>query len=236
MRLIVTRPEEDARPLAEALSGLGHEALLCPLMQVRDLPVAIETDAIAAVLVTSANGARAAARKIPPARRARLPVYAVGEASARAAHEAGFAEIVSAEGDVAALAALVADRRSPGDGTLLHVAGTVTAGDLAGALSRAGFDVKTVQAYEAVPAVALPADIVAALEQGGIDGVLFYSPRTARIWQALVEGEGLAERLRPVAAYCLSERVADIARALPYAKVVAARAPTQNDLLNLLTP
>src|SRR5690606_18555276 len=114
-----------------------------------------------------------------------LPVYAVGDATAQAARAAGFDTVESAGGDVVALAALVAERLSPGGGSLLHVAGSQTAGDLAGRLSALGFTVHREALYEARQAQALSAETAAALRQGTIDAAAFFSPRTASAFVTL---------------------------------------------------
>ena len=63
MRLLLTRPEEDAAPLADELSALGHSVVLAPMMRVRFVDGMVpDLDGVQAVLLTSANGARALAR------------------------------------------------------------------------------------------------------------------------------------------------------------------------------
>ena len=64
MRLLVTRPEADAAALAGILAGRGHEPIMAPVMSIRFLDqAAIPSRAWQALLVTSANGARALARR-----------------------------------------------------------------------------------------------------------------------------------------------------------------------------
>ncbi|MCE9647996.1 MAG: uroporphyrinogen-III synthase [Parvibaculum sp.] len=233
MRLLVTRPDEDAGPLLAALAARGHEPVAAPLLTIRFLAEpAIPPAPYQALLVTSANGVRAlGARK---GELGRLKVFAVGEASAEAASEAGFAEVVSAEGDVASLVRLVAARLSPADGPLLHVAGSVVAGDLKGDLERRGFAVMRAVLYEAVAAMRLPEVARAGLAGGGIEGVLFHSPRTARTFASLAREEGLGGALSPVTAYCLSQAVAEALAGLPFAAVRVAGAPNQSSLLSLI--
>src|SRR5690606_1213065 len=138
--LLITRPAEDAGPLAERLHVLGIDSVLAPLMEVVALPgPALDLGGVAGFLVTSANGARAVAARTPE--RA-LPVHAVGEASADAARAEGFRTVSSAGGDVETLSAHVAATCRAEEGTMLHAAGSVTAGDLAGALAAHGFRVR----------------------------------------------------------------------------------------------
>ena len=69
MRIIVTRPREQAAALVERLEELGHDVAVCPLIAVEPIgPEEIDVSGYDWVVVTSANGARELGR---PLRRAR---------------------------------------------------------------------------------------------------------------------------------------------------------------------
>ena len=232
MRLLVTRPAEDAEDLAALLKAGGHQVLVAPVMEIRPIPGAtVDLSGVQAILVTSRNGLRALAEATP---RRDLPVLAVGAASAEAARAAGFAEVLSAEGDARALARLAIGTLKPGDGPLLHGTGSVTAGDLAGILTVAGYQLRRAVLYEAKPLSRLSAAARAFLASGEPGGVLFYSPRSASLFASLVEAESLTRALRPLTAFCLSEAVAGAVRHLPFGQIAAASAPSQSALLALI--
>jgi uroporphyrinogen III methyltransferase / synthase len=64
MRIVVTRPAAQASPLAERLEKLGHEVVVCPLIELEPLAdEPIDVSPYAWVVVTSANGARELARR-----------------------------------------------------------------------------------------------------------------------------------------------------------------------------
>lgn len=230
MRVLVTRPEDDARALVATLAERGIDSIVAPLLTIRPLAVDLDLDGVQAVLVTSANGARALGRL---ARGHDVPVLAVGPVSAQAAKSEGFADVRAAGGDVAALADL-ARNLDPGAGTLVHVAGRDTAGGLAGRLERLGFTVRRAVAYEALTASELPASAKSALEAGRIDAVLLFSPRTAATFVRLARSAGV--ELGRVDAVCLSAAVADAARALPWRAIRVALRPDTQALLDLLGP
>src|SRR5437868_13477440 len=97
MRLLVTRPQEDAESFAALLRNRGHLPIVAPLMEVHFLPGApIAFDRVQAVLATSANGVRAIAGR---SSRRDIALYAVGPQTAEAARQAGFPIVISAEGD-----------------------------------------------------------------------------------------------------------------------------------------
>ena len=118
MRVLITRPRLDGEETARHLAELDIQSVIAPLIEISDIARAAQDlerdlEGVQAVLVTSANGARAFARATM---QRTIPVFAVGDASAAAATQSGFSQVTSANGDVAALAALVRDRLSPLDG------------------------------------------------------------------------------------------------------------------------
>lgn len=230
MRVMITRPREDAEPLAALLAEHGIDSLIEPLLAVTFVEGAEpDLDGVQGLLVTSANGIRAFAAC---SERRNLAVYAVGDASARAARDAGFMDVASAYGDVDALAALVRDRVDPAAGALLHAAGTHVAGNLGGRLADAGYDYRRAVLYETRPAVAFSDAAVEALEAGEIHGVLIYSPRTAAAFAGLVWDAGLDGTLAAMTAYCLSDAVAERIQALPWHAVRVAAVPEQAALVD----
>lgn len=235
MRLLVTRPEEDAAGLVHLLSAGGHEAVMAPLLSIRFLDdVEIPERKWQALLVTSANGARALARHRRAAALRNVRALAVGPASAEAMTAAGFRRVEAADGDVDALAALACLELAPDGGPLLHTAGSVVAGDLKAVLEARGFEVERAILYEAVAAQTLPETAHAALAGGGVDGVLLYSPRTARIFMSLAREAGLEASLGDVTAYCLSPAVAEALGDTGFLTVKIAPRPDQAALLALL--
>lgn len=201
-RALVTRPRDEAGPLATALAARGIEAIVEPLLDIRfrtePLP---DLRGVQALLFTSANGVRAFARV---SRERGLPVFAVGEVTAARARDEGFAAVESAGGDVASLAALVRQRAMPARGRLMHVAGSVLAGDLAAELQAAGFPVERAVLYEAAPAGRLSGTARQAIEAGLVDFALFFSPRTAAIFVRLARQDAIADQLRHVRAVSIS--------------------------------
>jgi uroporphyrinogen-III synthase len=233
MRVLLTRPEAQSRPLAERLAEAGIHSLIEPLLDLAPVADArLDLDGVQAVLATSANGVRALAAAT---QRRDVALFAVGPATAEAATAAGFARVATAGGDVEALAELVTQRLDPLAGRLVHVAGTAVAGDLSGALSARGFTVARAVLYDAQPATRLGEATVAALRQGGLDGVLFFSPRTARTFASLVKSGGLEATCAGLAAFCLSPAVADALAGLAFRHVGVAQRSETDALLALLS-
>jgi uroporphyrinogen-III synthase len=223
-RIWITRALPGAEATAERVRGLGFTAIVAPVLKVRDLPGWIDLAGVGALAFTSANAVRAFAARN---RRRDLPVFAVGGASAEAARLAGFSQIVSADGNVTALARLIAGRATALRGAVLHPGAAELAGDMTGALEGAGIEVRAVSLYETVTAE-VPPEVLDGL--GAIDGVLAHSPKA---------GRRLAEilRTRPaphLTAYCLSPEVCAPLESLGIGRVIAAPLPTEDALLSLM--
>lgn len=229
-RVWITRASPGAEATAARLSTLGFSPLIDPLLEVRDLPWTVDLAGVGALAFTSRNGVAAFAR----ASQARgLPVFAVGAATADLAAEAGFSRIESADGDVAALAELIAARREAFVGAVLHPAAAEPAGDLVSPLVRVGIQARAVAVYESV--IRAPAaETLAALSD--LHAVLLHSPKAAQALAAV-----LTRRPAPgLRALCLSPAVAAPLAALSadgrLGPVAAAPRPRETALFELLTP
>jgi uroporphyrinogen-III synthase len=239
MRVLLTRPREDSEPLARRLAEMGVEAVIAPLIEIVPLAdVELPLDGVQALLATSSNGVRALAANPAGAAARRLPLLAVGDATARTALKAGFSDVRVAGGDVDALAALARKSLEPRAGRLVHVAGRDRAGDLKAALGAVGFTVDVAVLYAAKAATALPAEARAALRAGELDAVLLYSPRTARIHAecVLAEADSLIADARELHHFCLSRAVAAALDPLGLdpGRVHVATKPCQQALLQCL--
>ena len=233
MRLLVTRPQEDGERTAATLRARGHTVLLAPLLRIEPVTAEFGPGPFAAVLMTSANAAHAIARHARIDEMRRLPLYAVGERSAAAARAAGFAQVTSANGDVADLVALVGQRLAGTSMPLLHLAGEDRAGDVAADLARHGLTVHTAVVYHAVAAEHFASAVASALRTGGLDGALHYSPRSAAVFLRCAENSGLFAPALALAHYCLSAQVAAPLIAAGAATIRLAARPDEAALIAL---
>ena len=235
MRVLVTRPRDDAEAFAASLHFLGHTTVIEPLIDIVFLEgPPLDLTGVQALAFTSANGARAAARRTGERR---IRVIAVGPATAIEATMLGFVDVSLSNGEgVDGLSRSIVGALNPRAGLILHVTGTVTAGDLIGALTAAGFSARTERLYEARAADALSGALCAELVAGAIDAAAFFSPRTAALFAALIEAENLAATCRGITALALSGAVANALVSLPFREVRVALRPTAEGMLALLAP
>lgn len=227
MRILVTRPLEDGKEIAARLQARGHQPLLAPLLEPRfhdgaELPLSD----IQAILLTSANGVRALVRRTP---RRDLPVFAVGPQTAEEARRCGFTTVKNADGDARALAEATTRWAAKTD-ILLHVCGEDAPGTLADDLSDRGFEVRRAVLYAIAPATRLSAEAEAALRNRELDGALFFSPKSARLFGALADGLPTDNLI----AFCISPVTAQALSPSAFARLAVAEKPNQDALLALL--
>jgi uroporphyrinogen-III synthase len=220
----ITRAPPGAEETARRLADLGFQAVVAPVLAIRPLRPAIDLTDVGALAFTSANAVRAFAA-LTEARD--LRVFAVGDGTARTAAAAGFAGVVSADGDVAALVRVIVAQADGLTGMVLHPAAAAPAGDLAGDLVASGIPVRSVAVYESVDAE-VPTEMLAGV--GGFDGVVVHSPRAGRRVAEILRGVS-AQGLR---AWCLSPAVAATLAGLDIGPVITAPLPTEDALLSLI--
>ncbi len=222
----ITRTEPAAQSTAKAVRALGLEAIVEPLLSVRRMDeTRIDLEGVCAIAFTSANAVSAFADR---SKERAIRVFTVGDATAAAARVARFSTVLSAQGDVQALAAALVSRKRELKGVILAPGAAEPAGDLAGALAEAGLKVRSAPLYETVEAEPSPA----LLERlAGIDHVLIHSAKAARALAKLVKQHPAPQ----LTALAISRQAG---RPLSRAGLVAVRSaatPTEGALIALLT-
>jgi uroporphyrinogen-III synthase len=152
----------------------------------------------------------------------------VGPQTAEEAAKAGFAEVRSADGDAVALAEAAARWAKP-EGILLHVCGEDAHGTLADTLTARGFAVRRAVLYGVVAAGELPLEVRTALERGALDAVMFFSPKSARLFLTLAQGLPITG----LTALCISPATAGVLAPGIFAGVQIADRPNQAAMLAL---
>lgn len=231
MHLLLTRPQEDSRRSAEKLVAAGHRVTIAPVMRIVLPPGPdIAPDGCQALVFSSSNAVRAFAAR---SAERDIRVFTVGDRSARLAGDLGFAEVRSAAGDSADLAALLARHLSPAGGPVLYLTGTHIATDLGNIPGLGKFTIKREIVYEAKALTTLSATCRQALMGAEIGAVLFYSRRSAELFSALLGDYGITPVLGTMTACCLAPRVAEGLRAADWAAIEVAARPVEDSLLAL---
>lgn len=217
-RFLINRAEPEASETEKRLHQAGHQAVLSPAYRVRtvsQIPPEFTDRDYDGVLLTSRNGVRAWAemrtsqgRPLQPT----PPLYAVGARTAALANELGLPTPVVSEGDGERLAQLVLSCFANAGGRFLHPTGPEPAPALSRVLKEAGHTVATVRAYEIEPIVEATEAARTSLVERTLDGVLFFSARSADLAAEQMRTSGLLEPFTALPSYCLSRQVASRVR------------------------
>ncbi len=233
-RILVTRPQPAAGDFADRLRREGFGALIAPMTEYVELDHHIGDIAkYNGFIFTSAQGVNIFARSFTERY---IPIFAVGDATAYTAEAAGFKRVYSAQGDAAALQELVATEKDDLHlKNMLHVCGEDTAEDFGAALENIGVYVERVPVYKAKFVDKLPAETVQALKNNEITTVTLLSARTAENFVKLVQQDpALSGTTTGIEVLCLSDRVAEAAKPLPWRVMRIAASPQLESVMDLL--
>lgn len=224
-RVLVTRSLPGARSTADAITALGFEPIVEPLIQIEQKAATIPEHG--ALAFTSVNGVRTYCEL---SEERSVPVWCVGDRTAQEALNSGFIEVQSAAGNVADLCELLC-KTLPRELTLLHAGNEEARGDLVGALREQGFDAAFVAFYRSVEAEEPGPQTRAWLEgTAEIDCVLFHSPKAARVFSGFTKRFGCPERLKAVSISVAAEPTLSS----PGAVLHSAEKPNEKALIDAL--
>ena len=246
MKVLVTRARASGEAIAARLRERGHEPVLLPLLEYSDCDAPLPQTRFDALAFTSAAAISILAARQPDewSRLLALPAFCVGEATARAARQAGFRETVAGPGTAAALAELIAAELIPDEarantGTratprLLYLAPKERAFDLAAALAAHGIEVDETVLYRARLGDPGKAALESALDACAGGAALLYSPRSAENLIGLASKYAIADRLAGLTLMAISENVARAIAGRGFPDILVSEKPHEDGLLELL--
>jgi uroporphyrinogen-III synthase len=243
-RVLVTRPEPGASQTAARLEALGFAVFKLPLQETVRVPVApgVGLRDVTAVALPSASAVRHAPRDLL-LKWSGLPCFAVGEATAQAAREAGFTRVVVAGGDAESLAAMIV--ANPPAGAVSYLCGKVRRSVFERRLAVAGIPVIVVETYDTL-ALDVDAEGMSSLMEGdAIDAALVYSASAAARLASLVTEAEMRDVYVNSIFICISDRVARELAGLEFGpefgpeigfgcKILVAEEPNETALLKVL--
>ncbi|MGA0544507.1 uroporphyrinogen-III synthase [Brevundimonas sp. VNH65] len=213
LKVWVTRARPGAERTAERLAAAGFTPIVAPLLNIVPLTPALPVvNHFDGLVFTSANGVAAFVALAGAEATLDHPVFAVGAATARAATQAGFRTVVSADGDARDLAVLI--RRRGAGPRLLAPGADRPAADLSALVGGAA---------EVAPLIVYRAEPTAAPAPEAFDAVLIHSPRAA---QALATRLAL-QNAGACAAVAISPAAAEPLFSLGFATLFVAERPDE---------
>ncbi len=221
--LLMTRPETASRRFLDLLPAelLQHLRVIeAPLMQITPLSGPLKLSRVATVIFTSGEGVRVASDKTT----VRLPARCVGERTTAAANAAGWQASCAGETAEDLVACLIAE---PPQGSLLHLHGEHTRGDVVGRLVKAGLPCTGQMIYRQV-LLPLTDEAKQVLRAQAPLLVPLFSPRTAAHFASLCPN---AAHLTLIA---MSEAVVEALPRLHCEALHVSKAPTASAMAEML--
>lgn len=241
MRVLITRPENRSGGTIVKLEQLGHDAVSFPLFApVHDIAAAAAAlatphDALAMTSAETVRGLSALGPVLSPHLATR--VFAVGKATARAAREAGFTDVVASGGGGVDLANLVLDRHARSGSPrlpLLYLAGEKRMGRFEKALAESGMDCVVAETYRMEPVAYTIEQQQALLVERKADAVMLYSREAALAFFGLGIFDVSREAIRRTLFLCLSRTVAEAVPEELANSAVVSDNPDEDELIDLL--
>jgi uroporphyrinogen-III synthase len=224
------RAREEAERSAAGLAELGLTSVVAPVTEPRATHAAPPRGEFDAVVATSAKAFElmsAAAREAI----AGLPLFVVGEQSARAAAARELEVADAPAADVAALTERL-HARLAAPSRVIYLAGRDRRSELELALRQAGHSVATVEVYAAEARKAWAAEEAEAVSR--CDAALHYSRRSAELSARLAARAGIADRFGGILHVCLSEDAAAPLLAMGAPNIRRAKSPQEEALFDAL--
>ena len=244
---LIIRPQPDADRDVALLMRYGVPALASPSMkrthQTYEMP---ESGNFSGIILTSRNAVEAITKcdkvNTDRGRWAKLPVFVVGSATAAAARDAGFSNIIRGTGGGASLLAPIScyfnkkigqpenGKSSKMNLPLVWPSAVEISFDMVAALSTHGVAVKRLPVYQMIANTELASTIIDKITEGAIVAVVAMSVRSVQIFRKNLDAAGKDSSLEGMVLIAGSSAIAAAAGG-GWQTVYTARQPRRSRLL-----
>ncbi len=230
MRLLITRPLEQTEFLSKMLENQGFEVVPEPLLKIEHKSIPLKIfDNVQGIIVTSARALENPSLDLVPKN---LPLFVVGEITAKNAKDKGFSTIFVGQNSAASLANIIIDYFINQSARLVYLSSNEIRYDFVNHLKPYSIQVERIIAYLAKTSDQLSDSVVKALENKELGGVVFFSPRTAEIFVKLTKAN--EKSLKNLVAWCASQSIADVLERNSWQSIVVAESPAQESMISAL--
>jgi uroporphyrinogen-III synthase len=231
MRVIVTRPLDQARLTARRLIAMGHEPIILPLTEIAPLDVDLSVlDTCDALVVTSRNAIASVASHTGLHTK---QVLAVGAATAEELRRAGFTAVQSADGNAQGLAELVRESL-PASARIGYPCGETRSPTLETTLRRAGYTIVAIEVYQALLVSYTTNTLNAAFALPRPTAAIIMSTANAERMAWLLRNHFPDQALDFLSFIAISAAAACPLKRAGFPNIVIAKHPTEADVLSAL--
>lgn len=223
--VLITRPSNVAATLCGECRKLGMTVLHHPALEIVPLRKPLQLTSSDAYAITSQNA-------LTPAVLDNLPqdakLFAVGDVTAATLRTLGYANVIAAAGNGAALLELLTEL--PLSQKVVHLCGDELRVDIASELRKLGYNANAQQVYKTTVNSKLPQHILTALADQEIRLMPLFSPRTAKVMLRCLSDIPI----NAITAVCISQAVADVIKNKNWQNVIIQPKITAEYLWNCI--
>lgn len=234
MHVLLTRPYLQSIDMTRQLEDMGCVISIEPILEI--IPIRYQRHIFKytkAFVVTSKHASSQIANSQDIDKK--TSIYAIGPATAECLQNAGFTNLLIADGDAKSLLKLIQEKQKPEDGLITYFSGWHITQDLAHFLAMNGYDAQRVVCYKALQTQKLSPLTQEMIKRKEIDCMFFMSGRTADRFCQLCETNDLAKSLKSIIAISMSKHITDIISRLKWKDIKTASHPSVESLLNTLS-
>jgi len=218
MKILITRPIDENKELADKLTKLGHETIIFPLAEVI-IHKNFEIPKADGYVITSRNAVKAIS-----SHNINKPIFIVGRQTTDFAVSSGFKKAIYAGKNVTELKLKLAEQYH--NLNLIYLSGQDITDDLTDLV------VSRTIVYNTNTASISIEDFKNAIAKTEI--ILFFSSNIAKIFIDFVNNNGLQLDCDNIYALSLSKKIANILAELKFKNIYFAEQPTQDSILELI--
>ncbi len=233
MKVLITRAEPAATQTADKLQQHGHEAILLPLFEIKDLNEPIPNEAYDGIIFTSKNSVETLQARNWILKNKSLPAFCVGEKTEIAAQMLGFTKTYTAKGGGLALAKLMGDLNLSGS-QFLYPSTPDKSFDIESALRPHGINVDTVDIYQVNPIMPDKHQMKEAVTRASSAYVFVYSSLSGQHFARILETINLTSVLKACTLVGISKQAVNSLEHIEWKEVLIAEEPDESHMIALL--
>lgn len=222
MKILVTRPIDEAILLAEQLKSLGHEAIICPLLEIRYLSDVDfkQLSRYRAIIISSRNALKAILSVDKG-----LNLLIVGKATTDFAKQLGFYNSICVGRNIIELKESIQDINN-----LLYLSGEDVSDNLEGLPEK----IDRLVVYKAIAVKEASKDFLEFMKGDVLKLVMLFSQRTAESFVSLVRTHQLGTFCKKLISLSISEKVAKVIEKFELYSYYVAKEPNLEAMLNVI--
>ena len=217
MHILLTRPLEDCYEMIIKFKSLGNKVSYLPLLNIEKINYdEINFSDIKGIIFTSANAVKFLdIKKINK----KLQCFCVGNVTEKKARDAGFQNVIAAEGNVQNLKELILQNFDQKDGKIIYVSGEIISIDLDQQLSKEGYDIKRIINYRTIHNENFDDNFVKELKLDMPEIVYIYSQNSAENFLKFIKLNNTENLWMNTNLMCIGEKTSAILNEIKWKKI-----------------